>query len=90
LNILTEFFLQHDNKLKGIPIDANRKLAHLVITENVFIYGNKFYQQTIGSAIGSAFNLTLPNIFMWKWEKELLRRQEASNEIYGRYVSFIY
>jgi hypothetical protein len=34
--------------------------------------------------IGSAFTLTLANIFMCKWEKELVRRQLASIEIYGR------
>ena len=86
LNILTEFLLQHGYyKVKGIPIDAIRKLARLVITENVFIY-EKFYRQIIGGAMGSAFTLTLANIFMWNWEKEFSHRQQASNEIYGRYI----
>jgi hypothetical protein len=66
------------------PIDAIRKLARIVITENVFIYEKKFYRQVIGGAMGSAFTLTLANIFIWKWEKELVHRQLASNEIYGR------
>jgi hypothetical protein len=82
LHILTEFLLQFDyHKMKGIPIDAIRKLARIVITENVFIYEKKFYRQVIGDAMGSAFALTLANIFMWKWENELVRRQLASNEI---------
>ncbi len=70
--------------MKGIPIDTIRKLARIVITENVFIYEKKFYRQVICGAMGSAFTLTLANIFMWKWEKELVCRQLASNEIYGR------
>ena len=37
--------------------------------------------------MGSAFTMTLANIFLWKWEQKLVRRQLASNEIYGRYVS---
>ncbi len=87
LNVVTEFILQHGyDKVKGVPIGAIRKLARLVITENVFIYENKFYQQILGGAMGSAFTLTLANIFMWKWEKELLRRQSAANETYDRYV----
>ncbi len=65
---------------------AYQKLARVVLTENVFISENKFYRQVIGGAMGSAFTLTLANIFMWKWEKELVRRQLAANEIYGRYV----
>jgi hypothetical protein len=50
--------------LKVIPIDAIRKLARIVITENMFIYEKKFYLQVIGGAMGSAFTLTLANIFM--------------------------
>jgi len=44
INILTEFLLEYGyNKLKGIPIDAIRKLARMVLTENVFIYDKKSY-----------------------------------------------
>src|SRR5271163_1041752 len=82
LNVLTEFLLQHGyHKVKGVPIDAIQKLARIVITENVFIFEKKFHRQAIGGAMGSAFTLTLANIFMWKWEKKLVRRQTASNEI---------
>jgi hypothetical protein len=85
LNILTEFLLQYGyHKVNGVPLDAIRKLARIVITENVFTYEKKFYRQIIGGAMGSAFTLTLANIFMWKWEKTLVQRQLASNEIYGR------
>ncbi len=85
VDILTECLLHFGyHKVKGIPIDAIRKLARLVITENVFIYEKKFYQQIIGGAIESAFTLTLANIFMWKWENQLVHWQLASNEIYGR------
>jgi hypothetical protein len=65
LDILTEFLLQFGyRKVKGIPIDTIRKLARIFITENVFIYDKKFYRQVIGGAMGSAFTLTLANIFM--------------------------
>ena len=85
INILTEFLHEHGyHKVKGIPIDAIRKLARIVLTENVFIYEKKFYRQILGGAMGSAFTLTLANIFMWKWQKELVRQVEASNEVYGR------
>jgi hypothetical protein len=85
LNILTEFLLEFGyHKVKGVPIDAIRKLARIVITENVFIYEQKFYRQILGGAMGSAFTLTLANVFMWKWERQLVHRQLATNEIYGR------
>jgi hypothetical protein len=67
LDILTECLIQLGyHKLKGILLDAIRKLARIVITENVFIYEKKFYRQFIGGAMRSSFTLTLANIFMWK------------------------
>jgi hypothetical protein len=91
LNILMEFLSYYGyQKVKGVPVDAIRKLARIVIRDNVFIYEKKFYKQIIGGAMGSAFTLTLTNIFMWKWEQRLIRRQIASNEIYGRYVFILF
>lgn len=85
LNVFIEFLVHYGYyKIKGIPLDAIRKLARIVLTENVFIYEKKFYRQIIGGAMGSAFTLTLANIFMWKWEEQLVHRQTTSNEIYGR------
>jgi hypothetical protein len=85
LNILTEFLIQHGyNKVNGIPIDAIRKLTRIVLTENAFVFDKQYYKQIIGGAMGSPFTLTLANIFMWHWEKELARRQQSMNEIYGR------
>ncbi|CAF3204798.1 unnamed protein product [Rotaria socialis] len=86
LDILIEFLLQHGyQKVQNIPLDIIRKLALIVIKENVFVYEKKFYRQVISGAMGSAFTLTLANIFMWKWEKQLVRRLKLSHEIYGRY-----
>jgi len=85
LNVLIEFLVEYGyHKVKGVPIDTIRKLGRMVLTENVFIYEKKFYRQVLGGAMGSAFTLTLANVFMWKWEREIIRRQLASNEIYGR------
>ncbi|CAF2115112.1 unnamed protein product [Rotaria magnacalcarata] len=79
LDILIEFLVQQDyQKVQNIPIDIIRN------------YEKKFYRQVIGSAMGSSFTLTLGNIFMWKWEKQLVHRLEVSNELYGRYVDNIF
>ena len=59
-------------------------LTHIVLTENVFIYNNKYYRQVIGGAMGSPFTLTLANVFMWHWEHQLVEKQKDSNELYGR------
>ena len=45
LDVLTEFLLLHGyQKVKGVPIDAIRKLARIVLIENVFVYEKKFYR----------------------------------------------
>ncbi|CAF4306187.1 unnamed protein product [Rotaria sp. Silwood2] len=85
LNVLCEFLIEHGyRKIDGIPIDAIRRLARLVLTENVFVDGSKIYRQILGGAMGSPFTFTLANIFMWKWEKELLSQLSDVVEIYGR------
>jgi hypothetical protein len=60
LDVLTEFLVQFGyHKVRGVPIDAIRKLARIVITENLFFYEKKLYRQVLGGAMGSAFTLTL-------------------------------
>ena len=85
LGILAEFLRdQGFPELKGIGLDFIRQLASIVLKENVFVYDKKIYKQTTGGAMGSSFTLTLANIFMWKWQKELVRRQDMTGEFFGR------
>ena len=85
LNILMNFLNAFGyRKVKGINIDTIRKLASIVIKENVFAYGKKIYLQTTGGAMGSSFTLTLANIFMWDWQKNLVDEQTETGEFFGR------
>ena len=85
LNSLMTFLHKHGYRtVKGINLDTIRKLASIVLKENVFAYGKKIYKQTTGGAMGSSFTLTLANIFMWEWQKEIVRQQDITNEFYGR------
>ena len=85
LKILGQFLQKHQcDRVNGISIATIVELGRIVLEANAFIYENKFYRQTIGGAMGSAFTLTLANIFMWNWEKETLLSKLPSHEIYGR------
>ncbi|CAF1953820.1 unnamed protein product [Rotaria magnacalcarata] len=87
LEILEEFLREHHyEKVQDIPIRVILQLAHLVLKETAFVDGNKFYRQIIGGAMGSPFTLILANIFMWKWEKNVICSALEPNEIYGRYI----
>lgn len=85
LKILAEFLREHEcEKVNGISIETIVELARIVLKENVFVCGNKFYRQILGGAMGSAFTLTLANIFMWKWEKQAIHAKLPPHEICGR------
>jgi hypothetical protein len=85
LDELREFLQQHDyTEVNGISLDTIRQLASIVLKENVFVYNNKFYRQTTGGAMGSSFTQTLANIFMWKWQKQLVRIQNLTGDFFGR------
>ncbi|CAF1196361.1 unnamed protein product [Adineta steineri] len=91
LEIVIEFLHVHGyTKVNGIDPITIKDLASIVIKENVFVYGTKIYKQTTGGAMGSSFTLTLANIFMWKWQKELVQQQNMTNEFFGRYIDDIF
>jgi len=85
LQIVREFLHEHDCEIvNGISIDTIIELARVVLETNAFVYNNQFYRQIIGGAMGSAFTLTLANVFMWKWEKQTILSELPSHELYGR------
>ncbi|CAF4647001.1 unnamed protein product, partial [Rotaria sp. Silwood2] len=91
LVVLAEFLRVHNcEKVNGISIDTIVELGRIVLKYNAFVCGKKFYRQIIGGAMGSAFTLTLANIFMWKWERQTLLPKLGSHEIYGRYIDDVF
>jgi hypothetical protein len=86
LDNLKKFLSYHNiEKVNTIQVDTIIQLARIVLTENAFIYDKKYYKQILGGAMGSPFTMTLANIFMWHWEKDLVVDLQSSNEFYGRY-----
>ncbi|CAF3162135.1 unnamed protein product [Rotaria socialis] len=91
LNSLMKFISAYGyRKVKGISIDTIKKLASIVLKENVFAYGKKLYRQTAGNAMGSSLTLTLANIFMSKCQKNIAEEQTKIEEFYGRYIDDIF
>ena len=85
IDILNKFLLHFNYyNVKKMSLQAIEQLARIVLTENVFIYEDRYYRQVIGGAMGSPFTLTLANIFMWHWEQQFVEHQRQKNELYGR------
>ena len=88
LNTLKRFLERHlpHRRTSTLSIDDLMDMAQLVLNTNCFAYEGKYYRQIRGGAMGSAFTQTLANIYMCEWENDLVRHQEASDDIYGRYI----
>ncbi|CAF2093802.1 unnamed protein product, partial [Rotaria magnacalcarata] len=92
LDILMTFFHAHGyRKVKGISMDTIKKLASIILKNNVFVYGKKIYKQTTGGAMGSSLTLTLTNIFMAKWQKILSKNKPRQVTFMdGKYIDDIF
>ncbi|CAF4059840.1 unnamed protein product [Rotaria magnacalcarata] len=78
LDTLMTFLHVHGyRKVEGISIS-------IILKDNVFAYGKNFYKQTTGGAMGSSLTLTLVNIFMSAWQKNIVEEQTKTGEFYGR------
>ena len=60
------------------------RMARLILDTNCFAYGDKYFRQVRGGAMGSAFSQVLANIYMLEWEQHLIQHLLSKNEIYGR------
>ncbi|CAM4987290.1 unnamed protein product [Rotaria socialis] len=92
LNALIRFLDKYAKyrKIGPFTIDMILKMARLILDTNYFVYKNKYYKQTRGGAMGSAFTQVFANIYMLEWEQDLIKHQASKNEIYGRYIDDIF
>jgi len=79
----------HHGKIGTLSIDAIMRIARLILDTNYFAYGNKYYQQTRGDAMGSALTQVLANIYMYEWEQDLIKHQIVHKGTYGRFVKHL-
>ena len=92
LLILNEFLRQYatNGRINGMTIDTLMKMARMVLDTNCFIFENQYYQQIRGGAMGSPFTMTLANIYMLKWEEQLIEHQQLHKELYLRYIDDVF
>jgi len=84
MRFLENYF--YERKIGTFRIDHIMRIARLILDTNSFVYDNKYYRQTHGGAMGSAFTQVLANIYMLGWEQDSIKYQDAHQGIYGRFV----
>jgi hypothetical protein len=72
------------------PTDTLIELATMVLENNHFTFGDKFYTQMKGTAMGTRFAPSYAIIFMGEFEKELLRRSEKKPLCWWRYIDDVF
>ncbi|XP_072354047.1 uncharacterized protein [Scyliorhinus torazame] len=70
--------------------DAILQLIRFILDHNVFTFDNKFFIQTHGTAMGTKFAPQYANIFMHKFEQDLLNAQDLQPTLYSRYINYIF
>ncbi|CAF1544452.1 unnamed protein product [Adineta ricciae] len=92
LEALGRFLIRTSTKGKigNLSIDTILQLARLVLDTNYFVYNEKYYRQIKGGAMGSAFTMTLANVYMLEWEQSLVEMQVQQGELYGRYIDDVF
>ncbi|CAF1156420.1 unnamed protein product [Didymodactylos carnosus] len=76
-----------EDNMHGLTIDTIIKLVSLVLQNQFFVYQDKLYEQTMGSASGLPLTIPLACIYIFYCQPTLLTalivQQENQNELFG-------
>ncbi|CAF4160822.1 unnamed protein product, partial [Adineta steineri] len=87
------YFLQDNsvtNKVNQVSIMTIKNLLQLFIFNNLFCYENKIYTIMKGSPNTMALSDTLANIYLFDWQKLILKEVQQKDEFFGRYKDEIF
>ncbi|CAF4636069.1 unnamed protein product, partial [Rotaria socialis] len=87
------YFLEENlitNKLEQVTIQNIKNLLHIFLYNNVFYYKDQIYTLTKGSPNTMPLADTLSNIYVFVWQKQILKQLQLNNEFFGRYKDQIF
>ena len=71
-------------RLGPVTILTIRNLLYLYLHNNVFYYQNRIYTFKKGSPTTMPLTETLSNIYLFVWQKKLLKELDPKGEFFGR------
>ena len=81
-------------KNKKVTSSRLKRLIMLVLTNNIFRFGDKIYKQIKGTAMGTPMAVNYANLFLDKFETEMLNDFEKQHKlrplIWLRYVDDVF
>ncbi|XP_064109604.1 uncharacterized protein LOC135217568 [Macrobrachium nipponense] len=86
--ILETIFVNDDDVFQGFSKVDFKKLLELAVRDTAFVFNDEVYVQVDGVGMGNPLSCTFADIFMFKFEQELLDNCPASFKplFYRRYV----
>ncbi|CAF5185331.1 unnamed protein product, partial [Rotaria magnacalcarata] len=87
------YFLEDNlvtNKLEQVTIQTIKNLLHIFLYNNVFYYKDQIYTLTKGSPNTMPLSDALSNIFLFTWQKKILKEIKSKNEFFGRYKDQVF
>lgn len=78
------------DQIQGIKASTILLLARFVMRNNYFIYGNCYYKQIRGGAMGSPLTLTISNAYMFFFQTPITKWVSHREGVFCRYIDDIF
>lgn len=85
-----KYFLQKDDTPSRLSPEEIGKLAEIVLHNNYFQFGDNFYLQKTGTAMGSSMAPTYAALFMGKLEADFMKTQQLLPSVWYRFLDDIF
>lgn len=83
-------FLQKENTMSRLSPEEIGKLAEIVLHNNYFQFGDDFYLQKTGTAMGSSMAPTYAALFMGKLEADFMNTRQLLPSVWHRFLDDIF
>ena len=92
IDVIGNFLDDHlcTNKLGKVTILTIKYLLYLYLYNNMFSYGEEIYTFTKGGPNAKTLTETLANIYLFVWQKKILRVSEGNNELFWKVIDISY
>ncbi|XP_045188274.1 uncharacterized protein LOC123546150 [Mercenaria mercenaria] len=85
-----KYFLQQDNHNSKLSTEEISHLLKLVLENNYFKFGDNYYLQRMGTAMGSSMAPTYASLFMGKFEHDFFQTRDIKPTLWLRFLDDVF
>ena len=87
---ISQYIHQREERFSSIPTDALAEALEIIMENNVFVFGDTFWHQKTGTAMGTPPAPTYANLFFAVHEDRILPKYSTNLHFYKRYIDDIF